>query len=82
MTTAQLTNITREGLQISFFVQYSNGEERNYRFPADTFVQNELVMAVKNDIRQFDSVDVVLLNISKLKGKVYKLVGDNLVEIK
>lgn len=82
MITATLQNVTKEGQTVSFYVIYSEGTERNYRFPAENFQTNDLVTMVKNEIRSLEAIDTAFNTIVTLKGKTYKLVGDTLTEVK
>jgi hypothetical protein len=82
MTTATLKNITKENDNVSFYVQYSNGEERNYRFPIENYQLSLLADQVKAEILKFDSLDAKFAPIQALVGKTFQLTKGTLMEVK
>lgn len=79
---ATLKNITKESDQVSFFVQYSNGEERNYRFPIEGFNLALLTTQVKTQIEEFNSIEAKFAPIQAFIGKTFELVNGTLKEVK
>jgi hypothetical protein len=82
MITATLRNITKEGDVVSFYVQYSNNEERNYRYKIEDFNKAELDVAIKNEILGFESKNLKFDALKTYLGKTYSVSKDSLIEAK
>jgi hypothetical protein len=80
--TATLQNVTREGDNVSFMINYSNGEQRNYRSPIEGFTLSQITSQVKSDLEAFESLEAKFNPLKTYMGKQYQLVNGKLVEVK
>jgi hypothetical protein len=73
---------TLEGDIASFYVQFSNGQEKNYRFPVEGFVISQLIDAVIADLTRLNSIQTKFDAIDAFVGKTFELVNGQLKEVK
>ena len=67
--TATITNITREGIAIRVFADFSDGQTKNYVFDVNA-TKSDIRQVVRKDVDDINDAENKALTLETLKGEV------------
>ena len=69
IVTATITNVTREGVSIRVFADFSDGQTKNYVFDVNA-TKSDIRQTVRRDVNEINDVENKALALETLKGEV------------